>query len=98
MGREDSSRWEELFDPKEIGEIQNKLDKIVYHSENGFNISMNWSIDQCITFVANYHWSFHNTAEGEDAANYINEFVEYFANFLEDWLESEGIDWQEELD
>ena len=86
-----------MFDPQDIGEIQNKLDRIVYNTENGLNITMHWTIEQCVEFVANWHYCFMEEPHSEDALNYMDAFINYFAGFVQNYLEEEGIDWQDNL-
>lgn len=84
--------WDKIFSKEEMDELSDRMDRIVYNNENGFIATMSWTIEQCVNMV----WNYYNQEKSDDSVELINEFIDYFVKFLEDYLIEEGIDYNDE--
>jgi alanyl-tRNA synthetase len=87
--------WIKVFNIEDFKEVSERMERIVYNNENGFTATMFWTIDQAINMVKNYYDS-RSEAPSDEAWDHVEDFVEAFIFFLEDYLQEEGIDFRDE--
>jgi len=88
--------WIKIFNIEDFKELSERMERIIYNNENGFTATMFWTIEQAINMVLSYHNS-RGDFPDEEAWNYVEDFVETFVSFLEDYLAEEGIDYRDEI-
>lgn len=88
--------WIKVFNIEDFRELSERMERILYNNENGFTATMFWTIDQAITMVQAYHNS-RGDFPDEESWNFVEDLVEAFVGFLEDYLDEEGIDYRDEI-
>lgn len=88
--------WIKVFNIEDFRELSERMERVLYNNENGFTATMFWTIEQSIQMVQSYHNS-RGDFPDEDAWNFVEDFVEAFVAFLEDYLDMEGIDYRDEI-
>lgn len=88
--------WIKIFNIEDFRELSDRMERVLYNNENGFTATMTWNIEQTIDMVYHYHNSREDDIDNEESWSFIEDFVEHFVNFLENYLFEEGIDYRDE--
>jgi hypothetical protein len=91
-----SEDWIRVFNIEDFKELSERMERIIYNNENGFTATMFWTIEQALDMVHHYHNSREDDIDNEMSWNYVEDFVESFIFFLENYLLEEGIDYRDE--
>jgi hypothetical protein len=94
---------EQLFSRKDMKEISERLDRIVYNNENSFSFLLSFTIEQALELI--HHWESLPIEEELPDENqpitselFINLFVDSLMTYIKESLEEDGIDYEDEID
>lgn len=91
---------EQLFSRKDMREISERLDKIVYNNENGFSFIISFSIEQAIELINHWHNLPLIDVPDEDdepitSEMFITLFFDSFIDYVKTTLEEDGIEYKD---
>jgi hypothetical protein len=84
-----------IFSVDDLEDLNTRAEKILYNNENGFIASIALTNEQCIELLHHYYKS-RGMRFSFDSLRYVEEFLFFMIQFLEEYLIEEGIDFNEE--
>ena len=94
-----SDEWaEQIFSSRDVEELNNKYEKILYNSENGMIMTLGISNDQCMEFCYHYFRSRRGRDIKFESLAYIESFLAFLADYLNEHLEEEGLDFLQDFE
>lgn len=94
-----SDEWaEQIFSSRDVEELNNKYEKILYNSENGMIMTLGISNDQCMEFCYHYFRSRRGRDINFESLAYIESFLAFLADYLNEHLEEEGLDFLQDFE
>lgn len=94
-----SDDWAEtIFNSSEVEELSSRYEKILYNTENGMIMTIGISNDQCLEFCYHYFSSRRGKDVNFESLGYIESFLAFLADYLNEHLEEEGLDWSQDFE
>lgn len=94
-----SDDWvDKIFLSNDVEELTDKYEKILYNSENGVIISIGISNDQCMEFCYHYFRSRRGKDVNLESLAYIESFLAFMADYLDEHLQEEDLDFLEDYE
>lgn len=94
-----SDDWaDQIFTSKDAEELNSKYEKILYNSENGIIMTLGISNEQCMEFCYHYFKSRRSRKLDVESIAYIESFLCFLAEYLEEHLEEEGLDFMQDFE
>lgn len=93
-----NEEWaESIFTSTDMEELTDRYEKVLYNTENGVVVTIGISNEQCMDFCWHYNRSRSGTDVNFESYIYIETFLTFLADYLEEHLEEEGLDWEDGL-